>query len=229
MAQAPNLIYNPTFFTAEWRVNGLWNRLLHQAAENALGMNGNWQISPEAMPNFGDTNDYKADLLVSRISPLNWNPNLYNIGTPFIHFEGKGAAGQSWTQIRYQIEVWCSRNAEFAPGKPCWAIGAKGSAVKMWLYSTSIDWENQNNNTINSRMIPIYLNAQGQIVLDLVTGQGATRVYYNPLIAADGGNPIQCNGNIGVGGDIWEILRLMFTHPTGDGAGIINPIHGFVP
>jgi hypothetical protein len=73
MALAPNLNYNTTFFTAEWRINGFWNRLLHQVAENVLGMNGLWQISPEALPNFGDTNGCKADLLVSKISPLDWS------------------------------------------------------------------------------------------------------------------------------------------------------------
>jgi hypothetical protein len=60
--------------------------------------------------------------------------------------------------------------------------------------------------------------------------QGAYNSYLNPLIIADGGNPIQCNGNIGVGGNIWETLRLMFTHPTGQGAGVINALlDDFVP
>jgi hypothetical protein len=48
----------------------------------------------------------------------------------------------------------------------------------MWLYTTTIDYEFQNNGAINSRMIPVSLNALGQIVLE--PGHGSRRLQFLP-------------------------------------------------
>ncbi|KAF2185434.1 hypothetical protein K469DRAFT_707678 [Zopfia rhizophila CBS 207.26] len=130
---SPYANYGKTFFSVEYRVNGVWNNLLSQFWKTGAG-NHDFQISPEAYPKPEDTKGLKADLL---ISVLVSNGSSFSISTPVLAYEGKGANGDEFPKIFDQLWKWLQEAAELGQFD-CWAIGTRGSEVAFLIWQKDV-------------------------------------------------------------------------------------------
>ena len=224
---AQQRLYGNDYFTREWKVAGLWNTILHEAlpAINPAGIAG-WQISPEGQPDSEDTQSFRADLVVSTLEQNAANQE-WNTGVPpVIHFEAKKgsgggvlATGGAWTKVRKQIENWCDNSLGVKAGTPCWAIGAIGSEVKFWIYTTSI--EHGGTGGQKSKMVPVYCQHPPH--------GGPGTLAFNWAIPWQNGTTADQQAAISYRhNDVPFILNQMFTHPwasqlTHANGGIGNP------
>ena len=54
---------------------------------------------------------------------------------PVLLYEGKGSAGDSWERLESQLFTYLDKTAGFiANGKRCWALGGRGSEMKLWRF-----------------------------------------------------------------------------------------------
>ena len=125
-------------------VNGLWNDILHRCFSTALAYK-TFTISPEAYPHITHSLGPRADLLVSELVRYHdgseWDSEL----SPVLCYEGRGASSShEFTAIAGKLTSWlegtsAARKAE----RSLWAIGAKGSSFKVWVWCMECGFDGQ--------------------------------------------------------------------------------------
>ncbi|PSK40120.1 hypothetical protein B9Z65_8060 [Elsinoe australis] len=136
---SPYLHHDDSYWSAEWRVNGVWNAILTSYFPHSTNLE-DWIVAPEAYPTYDETQSLAADLCVVGMEADHDN-GTYHISTPVLTYEGKGvSSARTWPQIEQQILDWCLRgvqNGNPFGGAPfcCWAIGTKGKYVKFWAFN----------------------------------------------------------------------------------------------
>ncbi|MCJ1392685.1 mucin 5B, oligomeric mucus gel-forming [Xylographa bjoerkii] len=147
---------NYTFLPANWltianQVHGLWNCYLQSASRHQQQLNGiEHLISLQQTCGFGDHLTEQADIVVKRIllatpqGPSIFEYKIAALSSPMIVYIGKALPPNTspsqaqWVALRQKLEWWCIYNSEIMPGRVCYCIGAIGSYVRFWLYTTTV-------------------------------------------------------------------------------------------
>ncbi|RMZ90038.1 hypothetical protein DV736_g2746, partial [Chaetothyriales sp. CBS 134916] len=160
---SPYTAYGAAFWAVEYRVNGVWNTLLHRfwAVGDAIGTH---IISPEAYPRPELTRGLMADLLVSTLKagPGPAGAATATLSEPVVVYEGKGSNGDTWDQLEDQLESWCSESARLAPFR-AWLIGTRGSMVRFYYWADALvsqQWNAARGRPVNGTLTYDIANAR---------------------------------------------------------------------
>ena len=170
--QSPFFNYDK-FFNIEYLVNGLWNTILikHYIGDAAPGSQlgyqlgttdhpGDYGIFPEAFPAHSDTRGLMMDLVVARLL-MNATGDVERTMAK-LAYEGKGAKGKGWGQIRKQLGDWMNSATDINRNQDtfsCWCVGARGAEVAFFRYShvlRNVTWNTETQQLVDTDQTVVY-------------------------------------------------------------------------
>lgn len=139
MAESPFAHYGD-FFKVEYRVNGVWNKILHQYFKPGFG-DKDYVVCAETYPIPTNTKGLMMDLTVNKL--LHKGGHM-TIDFAYLCYEGKGRNGDTWAELETQLLDWFGKIEDHDEGGVIfrsWAIGTRGEKTRFYIYDTEFKLE----------------------------------------------------------------------------------------